>query len=73
MGNAFGGIQEDKFCKTEKCLDEQLNLKTLTKQNGMQFSTPDIDNDYYCRLAQIKVLNSFCNFKDLGRLVQTGK
>ena len=49
VGNAFGGIQEDKFCKTEKCLDEQLNLKTLTKQNGMQFSTPDIDNDYYCR------------------------
>ena len=49
VGNAFGGIQEDKFCKTEKCLDEQLNLRTLTKQNGMQFSTPDIDNDYYCR------------------------
>ena len=64
VGNAFGGIQEDKFCKTEKCLDEQLNLRTLTKQNGMQFSTPDIDNDYYCRSNFYEIVMKFthCHF-----------
>ena len=53
VGNGFDGLVEDGFCKTEKCKQKKLELKKATKQNGMLFSTPDVDNDNYCRLTII--------------------
>lgn len=61
VGNAFDGLATDTFCKDEKCALDKHRTKELTRQNGAQFSTPDVDNDNYCR--PVKQKNGHDQFK----------
>jgi len=54
VGDAFAGLASDTFCKDEKCALDRRRTKDLTRQNNALFSTPDVDNDNYCRPVKQK-------------------